>query len=255
MRDFLFGLMLAATAGVPVIATAQQAPGDGTWQQRREGRWGGDGGGRPEQPRQADGEQRQQWRDRGDHGVQGRDPRQDGRWQRSGGERRDGGWQRPAPDRLERHGDDDRRGFDPRGDRRDGHGYVPDRVRQEQRSYADRRDDYRDRSGFAERARWNRGWRGDQRYDYDGYRSANRGAFHLPRYHAPQGWNHGYRRFAVEVRLSPPLFAQSYWLDDGYDYRLPPAYGSYRWVRYYNDALLVDMRSGYVVDTVYDIFW
>jgi len=26
-------------------------------------------------------------------------------------------------------------------------------------------------------------------------------------------------------------------------------------VRYYNDALLVDLDSGRVVDTVYDIFW
>jgi hypothetical protein len=36
---------------------------------------------------------------------------------------------------------------------------------------------------------------------------------------------------------------------------LPPAYGPYRWVRYYNDALLVDIYTGRVVDTVYDIFW
>jgi hypothetical protein len=26
-------------------------------------------------------------------------------------------------------------------------------------------------------------------------------------------------------------------------------------VRYYNDALLVDIYTGEVVDTVYDIFW
>ncbi|WP_342449817.1 RcnB family protein [Sphingomonas jejuensis] len=36
---------------------------------------------------------------------------------------------------------------------------------------------------------------------------------------------------------------------------MPPAYGSYRWVRYYDDALLVDVRSGYVVDVIYDFFW
>ncbi|MEG8047084.1 RcnB family protein [Sphingomonas aerolata] len=36
---------------------------------------------------------------------------------------------------------------------------------------------------------------------------------------------------------------------------MPEAYGPYRWVRYYNDALLVDLDSGRVVDTVYDIFW
>ncbi|WP_409574764.1 RcnB family protein [Sphingopyxis sp. PET50] len=33
------------------------------------------------------------------------------------------------------------------------------------------------------------------------------------------------------------------------------AYGGYRWVRYYNDALLVDTYSGEVVDVIYDFFW
>ena len=46
-----------------------------------------------------------------------------------------------------------------------------------------------------------------------------------------------------------------YWIGDPYSYRLPEAYGPYRWVRYYNDALLVDLRSGFVVDTVYGIFY
>src|SRR3546814_4031541 len=51
------------------------------------------------------------------------------------------------------------------------------------------------------------------------------------------------------------LFGSSYWINDPYNYRLPPAYGPYRWVRYYNDALLVDTYTGEVVDVVYDIFW
>jgi hypothetical protein len=51
------------------------------------------------------------------------------------------------------------------------------------------------------------------------------------------------------------LFAPDYWINDPFYYRLPPAYGPYRWVRYYNDALLVDVRSGYVVDVIHDIFW
>lgn len=56
-------------------------------------------------------------------------------------------------------------------------------------------------------------------------------------------------------RLSPLLFGESYWIGEPFDYRLPTAYGPYRWVRYYNDALLVDIDTGEVVDTVYDIFW
>lgn len=105
------------------------------------------------------------------------------------------------------------------------------------------------------RSDWNRGWRDDNRYDWGRYRQQNRSLFRLPGYYAPYGWNYGYRRYSIGVTLSSLLWEQDYWIDDPAYYRLPPAYGPYRWVRYYNDALLVDIRSGYVVDTVYDIFW
>ena len=39
-----------------------------------------------------------------------------------------------------------------------------------------------------------------------------------------------------------------------FNYRLPPADGPYRWVRYYGDVLLVDVRNGYVVDVIHDFF-
>jgi hypothetical protein len=102
---------------------------------------------------------------------------------------------------------------------------------------------------------WNRGWRNDNRYNWSNTRRYHRDNFHLPRYYAPYGWDGGYRRFSVGFRLSSILFEQNYWIDDASYYDLPPAYGPYRWVRYYNDALLVDIYTGEVVDTVYDIFW
>lgn len=121
----------------------------------------------------------------------------------------------------------------------------------------DRRNDYRGRPNYAsnDRRSWNNNWRNDRRYDWNRYRNYNRGAFHLPRYYAPYGWNGGYRRFSIGFRLAAPLFGQNYWIDDPYDYRLPAAYGPYRWVRYYGDAILVDVRSGNVVDVIHDIFW
>ncbi len=102
---------------------------------------------------------------------------------------------------------------------------------------------------------WNRSWRNDNRYAWSNYRASNRGAYRLPRYYAPSGWGSGYRRFGVGFSLNSILYNQNYWIQDPYTYRLPEAYGAYRWVRYYNDALLVDLDSGRVVDTVYDIFW
>lgn len=102
---------------------------------------------------------------------------------------------------------------------------------------------------------WDRGWRRDDRYDWSRYRQQNRGLYRLPRYYAPSGWGYGYRRFGVGVRLNSFLFGSNYWINDPFYYRLPEVWGPYRWVRYYNDALLVDVRSGQVVDVEYDIFW
>ena len=118
------------------------------------------------------------------------------------------------------------------------------------RGWADNRGRIDNRNGA-----WNRGWRNDSRYDWNRYRQVNRGAYRLPRYYAPSGWGYGYRRFSVGVSLSSILFNRNYWIDDPFNYRLPEAYGPYRWVRYYNDALLVDIRSGQVVDSVYGIFY
>lgn len=134
------------------------------------------------------------------------------------------------------------------------------------RSRPDRRDGWWDDSAD-ERSRsdwgrgtyggglvWNRGWRDDRRYDWNRHRQYDRGAYRLPRYYAPDGFGYEYRRFGLGASLSRPLYAESYWIEDPYSYRLPPAYGPYRWVRYWGDALLVDLRTGRVVDTVYGIF-
>lgn len=101
---------------------------------------------------------------------------------------------------------------------------------------------------------WSRDWRRDQRYDWQRYRYSNRSLFRGQDYYAPYGWDYGYRRFSIGFTLSSILFDQQYWIDDPYEYRLPPAYGPYRWVRYYDDVLLVDLRTGRVVDTIYDFF-
>lgn len=101
---------------------------------------------------------------------------------------------------------------------------------------------------------WSRDWRRDQRYDWQRYRYSNRNLFQSQRYYAPYGWSYGYRRFSIGITLSSILFDQQYWIDDPYSYRLPPVYGPYRWVRYYDDVLLVDLRTGQVVDTIYDFF-
>lgn len=96
-------------------------------------------------------------------------------------------------------------------------------------------------------------WRGDRRYDWRQYRDRNRSLFQLGFYYDPFGWN--YRPWSVGSYLYSSYYGSSYWLDDPWHYRLPPAYGPYRWVRYWNDALLVNIYTGQVVDVLHNFFW
>jgi len=101
---------------------------------------------------------------------------------------------------------------------------------------------------------WDRSWRNNTRYDWQHYRSSNRNVYHVGRYYAPYR-NYSYRRLGVGFYMDSLFFGQNYWISDPFYYRLPEVYGPYRWVRYYDDALLVDIYSGQVVDVIYDFFW
>ncbi|MBU3078135.1 RcnB family protein [Sphingomonas quercus] len=100
---------------------------------------------------------------------------------------------------------------------------------------------------------WNDRWRDDRRFDWQRYRDTNRRFYTLPRYYGPSGY--AYRRYGVGVRIGAPFFAQRYWIADPWAYRLPPVYGPYRWVRYYNDVLLVDIYTGQIRDAIYGFFY
>lgn len=148
--------------------------------------------------------------------------------------------------------DDDRDRYD--NDRRDRDG----------RRYAYRTPNGRNDNNWHNRSwydndsrhdRWSNDWRKDRRYDWRNYRSHNRDYYRLPRYAHPYGYNYGYRRFSIGIFLDNLFYSDRYWINDPWDYRLPPAYGPYRWVRYYDDVLLVDLRNGRVVDVIYDFFW
>ena len=102
--------------------------------------------------------------------------------------------------------------------------------------------------------RWDRGWRNDNRYNWSNYRSANRALYRGGRYYSPyRDWS--YRRLNIGFTLNSLFFGSRYWINDPWQYRLPPVYGGYRWIRYYDDVLLVDTYSGQVVDAIYDFYW
>jgi hypothetical protein len=228
------------------------APQPRGWQERRDdpragaqpGDRAGRGDDRPDRPRRDWQERRDDLRGAGRDG--GRDGERDG----------ERGWDRGVPRPPVAGG-----GWDRGPDRRDDARSGGDRVWRSDRAEPRQRFGGYDRPAppsvawrSGRSAGWDRDWRRDPRYDWSRYRNERRSAFRLPRYYAPYGWNGGYRRFGVGVPLSPMLYTPRYWIYDPYAYRLPDAEEPYRWVRYYDDALLVDIEDGTVVDVIHGIF-
>ncbi len=194
--------------------------------------------------------------DRGDRRVDRVEGRRDDSW--GGGIRdlaREGRRDEWRGDRDGRR-DDWRSGRDGRrdewrGDRRD------DR-RAERRDW--RRDDWRwgwnGRSGWDNRdfRRWDNRWRDNRSYNWSGYRRSHRVIYQPGPYFAPYR-SHRYNRLSIGLYLDSLFFQPRFFINDPWAYRLPPAYGPYQWVRYYDDVLLVDIYSGEVVDVINDFFW
>ena len=101
--------------------------------------------------------------------------------------------------------------------------------------------------------RWSTNWRNDHRYDWRRWRDNNRSRFNVGVYYDPFGW--GYQPYSIGWRLWPSYYSNRYWINDPWEYRLPYAPPGYRWVRYWDDALLVDTWSGQVVDVIRNFFW
>lgn len=125
-------------------------------------------------------------------------------------------------------------------------------VREEQRDLRDAqrrgdRGDIRDARGDLREARQ------EHREDWRDYRRNNRNAFHRPAYVGPRGWR--YRPVAIGSRLQPNFYSSRYVIADPYRYRLPAARGSLRWVRYGNDVVLVNIRTGRVQSAYNNFFW
>jgi Ni/Co efflux regulator RcnB len=127
---------------------------------------------------------------------------------------------------------------------------IPEGARPDRPAPLPQTAQHRDRHGDHH---WRTDWRHDHRYDWRNHRRHHRSIFHLGFYFDPFGW--GYHRYGIGWRLWPNYYSNNYWLNDPYQYRLPYAPYPYRWIRYYDDALLVNTFTGEVVDVIYDFFW
>ncbi|MGN6375242.1 MAG: RcnB family protein [Sphingomonas sp.] len=132
-------------------------------------------------------------------------------------------------------------------------------VRHDQREINhDRREVNRDlRQGRYHEAREDRRElredRRERNQDWRDYRRSHRDAFRRPAYVGPRGWR--YRPVAVGHRFQPVYYGRRYWVNDWSAYRLPRPNAMQRWVRYGNDVVLVNVRTGRVITVYNGFFW
>lgn len=137
----------------------------------------------------------------------------------------------------------------------DNRNWQANRGWQDQRGWQGYRGGWQDQRGWqGNRPAWSRNWRQDNRYDWRGWRNGNRDVFRAGRYRAPFS-DFRYSRLNAGFFLNPVFFGNDYLIADPWAYRLPPADGPYRWVRYGDDVVLVDIYTGEVMDVIYDFFW
>lgn len=135
-------------------------------------------------------------------------------------------------------------------------------VRQDQREVARdyRRGDYReareDRRELREDRRETRDDIADRnraygRDDWRGWRNGHRDIY------AGRGWRapFGYTAFRAGGRIDGRYYGPQYVINDPWRYHLAPARPGLRYVRHYNDVLLVDTRRGYVVDVIRGFYY
>jgi Ni/Co efflux regulator RcnB len=132
-------------------------------------------------------------------------------------------------------------------------------LREEQRELRDARrygdrDDVRDERRDVREAR--RELRQDLR-DWDrnnwrrSYRDRHRSEFRRGSWRSP----YRYRTFRPGIRIAAGYYSPRFIINDPWRYNLPRVARHLRWVRFYDDLLLVDVRRGYVVDVIRNVYW
>jgi Ni/Co efflux regulator RcnB len=123
--------------------------------------------------------------------------------------------------------------------------------------------DRRDRNGRADNRRFddNRNWNGGRSYAGRNYAgrsfgsySRNHGRFRV----SPYRWPGGYRAaisWRVHQFLPSTFLLREYYIDNFYDYGFDAPPPGYEWIRVGEDALLVDVYTGEIVDVAPGVFY
>lgn len=113
-----------------------------------------------------------------------------------------------------------------------------------------------------QRYNWSSYQAGRRPPEWDRYRNFDRRAwqengraqrrYHWNSYQRPRGWY--YRRWTYGMVLPSLFWGRQYWIDSYWDFGLPdPPYG-YVWVRYGDDALLVNVETGDILRVIYGLY-
>lgn len=125
-------------------------------------------------------------------------------------------------------------------------------LREEKRDLRDAKR-YGDRHDVKREQRDVRNARQEAREDWRDYRRSHRNVYHRPAYQGPRGYR--YRPVTVGYRFNRDYYGDRYWVRDYNRYRLPAPRAGHRWIRYNNDVVMIDMRSGRVTQVYNGFFW
>lgn len=96
--------------------------------------------------------------------------------------------------------------------------------------------------------------RQERREDWRDYRRTHGNVYHRGGYNGPRGYR--YRPVTQGYRFAPEYYGRNYWINDYQTYRLArPSYGYQRYIRYGNDAVLVDTRNGRAISVFNSFFY
>lgn len=132
-------------------------------------------------------------------------------------------------------------------------------LRHDRREIREERRDLREAQRYGDRhdvrdAREDlRDARREYREDWRDYRRDHRDVYRRPAYVGPRGYR--YRPVVIGHRFEPIYYGSRYVIANPWRYRLPAATGNRRWIRYGNDAVLVNVRNGRVIQIYNNFFW
>lgn len=124
------------------------------------------------------------------------------------------------------------------------------RIHQEQRELRQAQR-YGTRHDVREERRDLRRAKQEYREDWRDHRKAHRNVYARGKWNAPfryYRWREGYR-------MKPAYYSARYYIGNPATYRLPAAGPHMRYVRHYDDILLVNVRTGVVVRVYRNFFW